>query len=393
MRKKEYLIGIFGILLIGANLRLPITMVPPFLPEIDHLFGLATSVNGLLTTIPLLMFAILSPLVAAWGVRLGNVKVLFYALIILALGSFLRSIPNVWALFIGTITVGIGISGGNVLLPSIIQEYFASKATLITGLYLTTMSVFAAIGTGGIVPLFQKTGYSAAILVLSSFSLFALLLWTRFSIKLPAKEVEKTISRQTAQKYSVKGAKLTWLITLYFGVQSLLAYSLIAWLPSYWVHVGFSTTLAGLLMTFFVLVGIPMTMLIPFVARTKQGTLALTIVIGLGMMLGTLSLIISSQNFGLNLFCAILLGMTTVSAFSLSIVFFQQKTSSYEQTAELSGTAQSIGYLLAGTGPLLSGILVDHFHSWPLVFAIYVGLACLLLLVGIVIAFSKPIKG
>ena len=54
----------WGILLVGANLRLPITMIPPLLPTIERTLGLPASMAGMLTTIPLLMFALASPLIA-----------------------------------------------------------------------------------------------------------------------------------------------------------------------------------------------------------------------------------------------------------------------------------------------------------------------------------------
>lgn len=85
----------WGILLVGANLRLPITMIPPLLPTIERTLGLPASMAGMLTTIPLLMFALASPLIAKMGNRRGNEWSLLIALIILLLGSLLR-IDQTW---------------------------------------------------------------------------------------------------------------------------------------------------------------------------------------------------------------------------------------------------------------------------------------------------------
>lgn len=52
---------LIGILLIAANLRGPITAMPPLLAQIQADFGLGTTAAGALTTLPLLAFALLSP--------------------------------------------------------------------------------------------------------------------------------------------------------------------------------------------------------------------------------------------------------------------------------------------------------------------------------------------
>ena len=138
----------WGILLVGANLRLPITMIPPLLPTIERTLGLPASMAGMLTTIPLLMFALASPLIAKMGNRRGNEWSLLIALIILLLGSLLRIIPSLIALVIGTLLIGFGISGGNVLLPAIIKDQFPQSIGAKTSLYTVTMRLVASLGTG-----------------------------------------------------------------------------------------------------------------------------------------------------------------------------------------------------------------------------------------------------
>ncbi|CAK1229311.1 Cyanate permease (CynX) [Fructobacillus cardui] len=68
MKKRVYLLAGLGIILIGADLRLPITILPPILPQLHTILGLPTSVSGWLTTIPVLMFALVSPAIGKWGV-------------------------------------------------------------------------------------------------------------------------------------------------------------------------------------------------------------------------------------------------------------------------------------------------------------------------------------
>src|SRR5699024_10969548 len=62
------------------------------------------------------------------------------------------------------------------------------------------------------------------------------------------------------------------------------------------------------------------------------------------------------------------------SAFSLSMMFFTLRTKDAIQASEVSGMAQSFGYLLAAVGPVLFGALHDFTEGWiaPLVMLIVV---------------------
>ena len=60
-----------GILLIAANLRAPVTGLAPVLATIQASFGLGTAQAGLLPTLPLLAFALLSPVAPLLARRIG----------------------------------------------------------------------------------------------------------------------------------------------------------------------------------------------------------------------------------------------------------------------------------------------------------------------------------
>jgi len=61
-----------SMMLIAANLRLPITIIPPLLPKIEHALALPSAMGGLLTSIPLVTFAIFSPIIVKLAQRWGN---------------------------------------------------------------------------------------------------------------------------------------------------------------------------------------------------------------------------------------------------------------------------------------------------------------------------------
>src|SRR5690625_4261694 len=118
--KTALILFIIGIILISFNLRPSITAVGPIITTIRDSVGLNTSIVGLMTSLPLLAFAVMSPIAPRLANRLGNERTLLYGLLILLSGILVRSLPSVILLFIGTILIGVGIAIMNVLLPSLI---------------------------------------------------------------------------------------------------------------------------------------------------------------------------------------------------------------------------------------------------------------------------------
>ena len=83
---------IFGIVLISLTMRSPLTSVGPLVGSIRESLGLSNTVAGLLTTLPLLAFALLSPFTPTLARRFGMERVLFCALVLLMTGIAIRSL-------------------------------------------------------------------------------------------------------------------------------------------------------------------------------------------------------------------------------------------------------------------------------------------------------------
>lgn len=77
------------------------------------------------------------------------------------------------------------------------------------------------------------------------------------------------------------------------------------------------------------------------------------------------------------------MGIAVGSSFSLSMMFFSLRTKTSHQSAELSGMAQSIGYLLAAIGPALFGILHVITKGWTVPLSMIIIAAILLLILGL----------
>src|SRR5690606_21707086 len=111
------------------------------------------SVIGIVTSLPLLAFALVSFFVPILANRFGMERTIFLSIIILLIGMIMRSMTGVATLFAGTALIGIAISFGNVLLPGFVKMNFPYRMGLMIGLYGVVMNLFAALATGFSVPI------------------------------------------------------------------------------------------------------------------------------------------------------------------------------------------------------------------------------------------------
>ncbi|WP_127849082.1 MFS transporter [Lacticaseibacillus hulanensis] len=388
-KKRSTWLIICGILLVGANLRLPITMIPPLMSSLESQIGLPASLSGMLTTIPLLMFALVSPIIGRLGSRRGNEGVLLIALVVLAAGSYLRVVPHVWALLLGTCGIGIGIAGGNVLLPAIIKDQFPTSVAAKTTLYTTAMALVASFGTATSGVIAKNTSLTWALASLSLVGLVGLIVWV---LALPQmRKVQEPTAEHGQPQRSMWRTPKAWIVLIYFGLQSIAYYSLVTWLPTLWHAAGFSQVVAGNLATVFQLSGLPLSMTVPLIAERKWGLTAINMFGGGGFLIGALGLLLGSTNLVFNVVLAALMGAASGAAFSICIVFFQKRTDSAADTARLSGMAQSGGYVVAAVGPVAFGLISSALNSWTPVIWLLIVITALMFSCGVAIIKSRSV--
>ena len=170
---------IAGIIFIAFNLRPAITAVGPLISSIRSDMDLTNGMAGFLTTLPLLSFAVLSPVAPKLGQKPGNERTLWVGFVIFLIGILLRSYGESITLFAGTALIGVGIAICNVLLPSLIKHKFPDKAGIMTSFYTTAMSIFAALTSGISIPLSHGLawGWLASLMVWAGLAFVAILIW------------------------------------------------------------------------------------------------------------------------------------------------------------------------------------------------------------------------
>lgn len=387
-RGKQGIVLIAGILLIATALRVTFTGVAPLLDVIRADYGLTTAQTGMLTTLPLLAFALISPLAAVVARRFGIERSLFAAMLLICAGIAVRSLPSAAWLFIGTAIIGCGIALGNVLLPGIIKRDFAQHVAKLTGAYSLTMGVAAALGSALVVPLAQSgIGWHGALLMLMVFPLIALLLW------LPGLRQGTAANLTSSTALHNRGiwrSPLAWQVTLFLGINSLIYYIVIGWLPSILISLGYSDARAGSLHGILQLATAVPGLLVPLLLQKMKDQRFIATLVALMCAVGSLGLWLLPQQATL---WTIIFGFGSGATMILGLTFIGLRASSAHQAAALSGMAQSVGYLLAACGPPLMGKIHDASGDWHLPLLVCTLLAVIMAICGAYAGRSREISG
>jgi CP family cyanate transporter-like MFS transporter len=352
-------LAVLAIVLIAFCSRGSFTSVGPLLEPLQHDVGLSPTAGSVLVALPLVCFGVLAPVAPRLGARLGLHRALLLAVALLSAGVLLR-IVGVVGLFLGTLLVGLGIAIINVLLPAVTKEDFPQHWALLTALITTAMTLSASLGAGLARPLADVTDGARTSLLLWLFpALLAGLSW------LPtARSRRRTtrIARPRALRPMLQD-RVGLAVTLYFGLQTLIFYTLLTWLPRILEdEAAQSAERAGALVAIGTALGVPAALVVPRLAGGRPSQVG---------WVRAVSLLMGVSVFGLLLAPAqapelwvLLWGISNGSSFPLAMSLIQLRTSNSVQTARLAATALFAGYLLAASGPLVVGLLIEATQSW-----------------------------
>lgn len=352
-----------AVVLLAANLRPALASMAPVLTQVQRSTGLSSAVAGMLTTIPVIAFGACAPLAPLLGRRFGIEATLLGVLALLAAGILVRSAPSLVALFAGTAAVGVAIAVGNVLLPALIKRDFPTRVRQMTGLYSAGLAGGAAVAAGVTVPLERATGagWRVALAMWAVPAAVGVLLWVRH-----AGDAHRDIAPVHVRGNLWRDA-VAWQVTAFMGLQSLEFYTLLAWIPTILVQHGVHPAAAGWLLSLSGLASLPSAFAAPVLGSTpRRQRAAVVLAVGLtaGGVLGLLWAPTTAPAVWM-----VLLGLGQGAALSLALSFIVLRAPDSTQAAELSGMAQTVGYLVAGLGPFAVGAVRQWTGSWtgPLV--------------------------
>jgi CP family cyanate transporter-like MFS transporter len=389
-RLRHPLLLISGIMLVAANLRAALTSVGPLLEQIQQQLSLSATAAGLLNSLPLLLFAVLSPVTPGLAKRMGIERTLGMALLLLVIGIVLRSLPQHGMLWLGSVLIGAAIAFANVVLPTLVKRDFPQRAAAMIAGYAAVMSLVAATASGLAVPLaaMNDLGWRFSLLCWSLPALLALIIWLP-QLRRPATAVSSTTPGvQPIPSRSPWGSALGWQVALFMGLQSITFYTIIGWFSAFAASHGTSPQQAGFELFIYQLVAIAANFVMVFILPRARDQRTIALCSSLLIFTGVAGLLLRPEN---SLVWLIFAGLGAGSSLVLALSFFGLRSSHHHQATQLSGMAQSVGYLLAALGPTLFGLLHDLTQGWQLPLAILLGLTLLQVLFGMLAGRNRVI--
>lgn len=357
MRNRGLLV--VALALTGFTMRTAVTSVGAVLENIERGLHTSSGIAGVLTTLPVIAFAGLGAVAPRLAAHIGPHRLLVLALVGAAVGFVARATAtSVWAFLPLSLLALAAGAVANILLPSLVKLHFPDRIGPMTAVYTTALAMGTTAAAGLTVPIGDLGG--SWRVGLGSWALFAVIAigpWLPTVIR----EIRPTAQTSRMSPLVMVRSRTAWALTGFFASQSMSAYMAFGWMARFMEAHGVTDAVAGAMVALMSAIGIPVSMVVPNVPVRHHRALVLALAACFGLSYLGLGLAPAGGAWAWMVFYGIGSGM-----FPVALTMIGLRTSSPETTAALSAFVQSIGYLVAGTGPLLFGVFYGATGSWAL---------------------------
>lgn len=381
-RRSATWLGIAGVLLLALGGRTGVAALSPLATEIELDVSLNGLWLGLLGTIPPLAYAVAGLYTPRLTRLLGLEGVAIAVVVVTTLAHLARGLaPSYAGLVTATVALMLGVGSLNVILPGLVKLYAPAHIGRVTALYSTAMAISTALPAGVGWWLADGFGWRIALGSWAAISIVAALPWL---VLIPF------IRRRAARDRALLGElpavpKLGALrhsptalsITLIFAASGLSAYSVFALLPPVLIdQAGATPAEAAIALTLFSIMGLPMSLTIPLLAVRPKWPSRLVVLAAVSSVSGYLGLVIAPA--AAPLVWTVLAALGTLT-FSMSLALIGARTKTPQMATDVSGFVNTVGYLFAGIGPIVTGFLHEVTGVWEPSLLLLAGLTALVL--------------
>ncbi|MGY1685457.1 MFS transporter [Geodermatophilus sp. SYSU D00804] len=375
-----------AVLLTALNLRGAIAAVGPVLDDVRAALGLSAAAAGLLTTLPVLCFALLAPASAAVGRRVGAGAAVLGSLVLLAVAQGLRVLDGAPVLLAGTFLTGAAMTVGNVLLPAVVKAGFGRRAGTVTGLYTAALVAGAAAGAAFTAPLAAVLGWRGALAAEGVLAVVAAVVWAAAARHADA--AAPVPAARSARARPLWRSPVAWAVTAVQALHSTLYFSLTAWLPTLLAdRAGTDAATGSVAASVYQVLGIAGSLLVPAVLARRPGQAGLALGVAALWVVPVAGLLAAP---GVWPAWAVVGGLAQGAGIALAVTLVVLRAADADAAARLSGMSQLVGYGVGALGPVVVGALSEATGGWtaPLLLLLAVGLG--LAAAGVVAA--RPVR-
>lgn len=367
----------------GLAMRLQLVSIGPLVPRMSEDLAIPHAVTGLLVTLPVLCMALVAVPASIVADRLGPVRGVTLCMALLAVVGAARAIaPDpAWILAL-TIPLGIAIGFGGSLLPIVAKERLPAVPAASTGAYVTGFVLGSAVASAAAVPLADALGsWRGPLLLFAGICALLAVIWAAsFRGRLPSVRRPVRLPRPPWR------SPVAWLIVLVFGIQSLIFFALVAWMPAFYVEHGWRDQDAGLALSLLISVGLPASLLIGVIGDRTGSRHGLLVAASLITLAGVAGMnVLPDPGF----LWAAVIGLGLGMLFPLSLTLPLDVAGDPIRVGGYVGLTLGAGYLLSSIAPFALGALRDATGSFAASLPLVVALAALLVALS---ALTSPAR-
>ena len=404
---------VVGVVLVAMNLRAAVTSLGPLLAEVSSALGLSGTLAGVVTTLPTLSFAAFGVATPWLARRFSAPRILVAAMAVLATGLVLRAATDSALVFLVCTAMALsGIAVSNVLLPALVKRRFPHRLGLMMGVYTMSMISGATAGAAAAVPIADLAGsWRVGLGVWAALAAVATVPWLPAALRGRARRagaaghaVRAGVPGQAGRAGAGAAGRaghaaapvvrpsrtgLGWAMAVFFGTQAVNGYAIMGWLPQLFRDAGYPPAQAGVLVAGITAVGVPVALLVPTLAGRLPDLRTLVLSVGVATGVGYVGLMLAPGGPAV---LWVLLLAAGQAAFPLALTMIGLRSRTAEGTVALSAFTQSAGYLVAGMGPFLVGVLYGVTGAWVGPLSLLIMLTVVQTVSGLMIARPRYIE-
>lgn len=369
-------IALAALVLLALNLRGPLTSPAPVIAVLRADLGLGPAAAGMLTTLPVLCFGLLTPLASLFIARSSVDTAVLATLAGVALGTVLRSCGGTVPLFAGTMVIGAALTIGNIVALMLIARDFPHRIRFVTGLYTACLNFGTMLTSGLTAPLAIVLGWRGAMASWTGLALLAIA--ACLAARRGAAQTVPVPSRAPATDRAGRRA-LVWLLSIAFAAHLCVYYSLTAWLPSLLADTaGMGLTAAGGAASVFQMLALLGSFGMPLLLGRLSGA-SLIALVGGAWIVTTLGLWVAP---GAWLAWCVTGGIASGGGFTSIFMLAMAQSRDLDDNRRLSSAVQGIGYTLSAAGPMVIGAVHQAAANWNAPLLLLAGLSLPIIAAG-----------